>query len=99
MISANSAEEAALAGSVLDSGRRIQEQHRADRRAQQGHIGRDLAAVLARHVLAELDRHGDQEQHGHREEADVVQPEPGGFGPGRVGHHERAADDPDGRDP
>ena len=81
------------------SGPKVQEQHRADRRAQQGHVGRDLAAVLARHVFAELDRHGDQEQHGHPEEADVIQAEPGGLGPGRVGHQERAADDPDGRDP
>ncbi len=78
---------------------KVQEQHRADRRAQQGHVGRDLASILSRHVLAELDRHGDEEQHGHREEAEVVQPEPGGFGPGRFGHQERAAHDPDGRDP
>ena len=76
-----------------------QEQHRADRGAQQRDVGHDLAAVLTGHVLAELDRHGDQEQHARRQEPHVVQAEPRRFGSGGVGHEQAGAHDPDRRDP
>ena len=80
-------------------GAKVQEQHRADRRAEQRHIRRDLATILPGDVLAELDRHGDQEQRSHRQEREVVQAETGGFGPGRLGDQERPAHDRDREDP
>ncbi len=76
-----------------------QEQHRADRGGEERDVRRDLAAVLTGDVVAELDRHGDQEQHARREEACIVGPEPRRFGSGRVGHQERGAHDRDGREP
>jgi hypothetical protein len=76
-----------------------QEQHRADRGAEQRDVRHDLAAVLTGHVLAKLDRQGDKEQHARREEPHVVRAEPRRFGSGRVGHQERGADDRDRPDP
>jgi len=76
-----------------------QEQDRADRGGQERDVRHDLPAVLTGHVLAELDRHGDQEEHARREEPRLVRAEPGGFGSGRVGHQERGAHDPDRPDP
>jgi hypothetical protein len=80
-------------------GAKGQEQHRADRGGEQRDVRDDLAPVLTRHVLAELDRHGDQEQDARREEPHVVRAEPRRFGSGRVGHQERGAHGPDRRDP
>jgi hypothetical protein len=80
-------------------GAKGQEQHRADRGGEQRDVRHDLAPVLTGHVLAELDRHGDQEQHARREEPHVVRAEARRFGSGRVGHHERGAHGPDRRHP
>ncbi len=86
-------------GGVGSRGTQVEEQHRPDRGGQQGDVRCDLALVLPRQVGSELDGHGDEEQHGHDEERDLVRAQAGRDGTARLQDEEGQGDAGDAEDP